>query len=441
MLNPEIIKYVSAKAKIKLEKKYKEIIEKKEKVEKKGEAFSPTEEEKQVISRYEDYDSNVENECRAWIIEVSDVAEQRHFSTHIPKFIHPDISQFSNILIFPDRENDGYIRTGNVPAFLDSFGNAAAMPATELMLLEIDGKPLFEHILKNTTVGNDFVDFFGDDASHVRTNFMKMLTPGDISSTDARARQVFFPTGDKDEYHIITPLMSSPVMNKFITVLDENKKYNNNPTDSDSKNPPRAKELENDGKYLEEGYWTLTDTVNINYGGTKPQNISSFNNKAKSIKLMKSLPPEIRRRKIRIPTVSFFAESVYPKANRYSDLFTELENIFKDEKRNIDVRKKRDRCLFDILQQIASDIAAVRYEISFNEGNYKGSLDPEEYIMLYENDRRYEDDEWLETISEKFSRWFFNTCKTFSGKILSFGDAEYRYVRDYALKNKEVFIQ
>lgn len=39
MLNPEIVEYVSLKAKSKLEKKYKEIIKKKESAKKDGENF------------------------------------------------------------------------------------------------------------------------------------------------------------------------------------------------------------------------------------------------------------------------------------------------------------------------------------------------------------------------------------------------------------------
>lgn len=440
MLNPEIVGYVSPKVKSKLEKKYKEIIKKKEDEEKNGESFSPTEEEKLIISRYENFDSNIEDECNAWIVNIAQKdAKQRKTATHVPKFMHPSIDiQFTNLIILPNPEADGYIKTSNVPEYLDSFGNAASIAASELMSLVIDEKPLCKHLREETDVGKEFIASFENENFPVVDSFLEMMKTSP-STTDSRTRQVFFPVGDG--YHIITPLMSSPVMNTFVMVLNQNRKYNNNPIGSDSKNPPRAKDLENDGKFLEGGYWTLTNTVNINYGGKKPKNISCFNNKAKTIRLMKSLPPEIRRRKIRIPSVSFFTDSVYSKASRYSDLFLELDKIFKDEKKNIEARERRDKYLLGILQQIASDIAAVRYEISFKEGKHKGSLDSAEYIMLYEDEKRYEDDEWQKTISEKFSSWFFTTYKTIVDKPLSFGDAEYRNVRDYALSNKEVFIQ
>ena len=381
-----------------------------------------------------------DSECRKWLIELSEKASQRKFVTHAPKFIHPDIKDFSNISVEADRENDGYIRTGNVRPYYDAIGNAAALPASELMSLKIQGRPLYEHLKENTDVAEEFIAFIGKDGSKVRDNFMKMFSDGDISSTDSRARQVFFPVGN-DEYHIITPLMSSPVMNQLSETLEENRTYNNNPTGSDAKNPPKARDFESDGKYLEGGYWTLSDTVNINYGGTKPQNISSFNSRVKTLKLLKSVPPQIRRRKIRIPVTSFFSDSVYAKADRYSYVLTALDRIFKTARNNEGIRDKRDEYYYSLLEEIATDIAAVRNEINLFEGEYRGSLDSAEYMMLYEDEKRFEDDEWLRTISEKFARWFFTVYSRIVAEPVTFGDAEYRHVRDYAFENKEVFIQ
>ena len=377
---------------------------------------------------------------RQWIYKKSQEANQRKFVTHAPKFIHPD-AKVTTVLVKEGRENDGYIRTENVPAYLDSIGNAAAMPITELMSLDIDGKPFYEHLLENTEVSMEFVEFLGTDGEQIKDNYLKMFDSSDFSSTDARARQVFFPTEDENQYHIITPLMSSPVMNQMATILTENRKYINNPTNSDAKNPPKARDLEKKGEYLEGGYWTISDTVNVSYGGSKPQNISSFNNKVKTIKLLKSLPPEIRQRRIRIPISSFFTESIYIKSERYSNLFLSLDKIYRLEKKNVDIRDKRDEYMGAILDEIATDIATVRYEISFKEGDYRGSLDSAEYMMLYEDERRYENDNWLEAISEKFARWFFSSYKKIVNNPFSFSDGEYRYVRDFAFSNKEDFIQ
>ncbi len=439
MLNPEIVEYVSLKAKSKLEKKYKEIMKKKESAKKDGENFSPTEEEKLIVSRYENFDSNIEDECKAWIINIAQKdAKQRKTTTHVPKFIHPSIDiQFTNLIISPHPEADGYIKTSNVPAYLDSFGNAASIAASELMFLMIEEKPLCKHLQEGTDIGKEFISSFENEEFPVVDRFLEMIKTSP-SITDSRTRQVFFPVGDG--YHIITPLMSSPVMNKLITTLNKNRDYNNNPTNSDDKNPPKAKDLEEKGKYLEGGYWTFFNTVNIKFGGAQPQNISLLNKNVRTFKFIKSLPPKIRKRKIRIPSVSFFSDSIYIKADRYLTLFRALDKIYKSDEKNKEIRDKRDKYMFALLEEIATDIASVRFEISLFEGEYKGSLDSAEYIMLYEDEKRYETDEWLITISEKFAGWFFNTYKKLIDKPLSFSDVEYRYVKDYAFKNKEVFI-
>lgn len=441
MLHPIIKEYASSKAKTKLEKKYKEITEKIEEATKRNKEYTQTDEEINIISRFKSFDSNIDSECKAWILDISNQAEQRSFSTHIPKFINPDINKFSNIIVLPNRQNDGYIKTANVTQFIDSSGNAAAMPTTDLMSLEINGEPLYVHLSKDTDVAKEFIEFFGGDGTIVKENFMKMISPENKACTDARARQVFFPTENLDGYHIITPLMSSPVMNQLSTTLNKNRRYINNPTNSDTKTPQRARDFEKENKYLEGGYWTLTDTVNINYGGTKPQNISNFNNRAKTMKLLKSLPPQLRHRKIRIPLNSFFSDSVYIKADRYSCIFTELDKIFKATKNDTTIRELRNKYMLSLLEEIATDISSVRNEIELNEGDYRGSLDQSEYIMLYEDEKRYEDDKWLMDISEKFSRWFFNSYIKIANSPIFFGDAEYRYVRDFIFKNKEMFIQ
>lgn len=392
-----------------------------------------------VLSKLEDQTADNE-EIRQWIFDKSKVAAQRKFVTHAPKFIHPD-AKVSAILVKEERENDGYIRTGNVPAYHDSTGNALAMPATEFMNLSIDGKPLYEHLLEDTQISKEFVEFLGNDGKQIKNNYLTMFNSNDVPSTDARARQVFFPIEDGNHYHIITPLMSSPVMNQLATILANNKEYIRNPRNSDVKNPPNARDLEKKGEYLDGGYWTLPDTINVSYGGSKPQNISSFNNKVKTIKLVKSLPPAIRQRKIRIPTSGFFTESIYIKSERYSSLFLSLDKIYRLEINNVDIREKRNEYMESILNEIATDIATVRYEISLSGGTYKGTLDSEEYMMLYEDEKRYETDSWLEAISEKFARWFFNSYKKVAENPFSFSDEEYRYVRDYAFSNKEFFIQ
>ena len=132
-----------------------------------------------------------EAECKSWILKVAqNYAKQRKTSTHVPKFTHPstDIG-FTNLIILPNPEADGYIRTENVPEYLDSFGNAAAISASELMFLEIDEKPLFKHLQQKTDIGKEFAASFKDEEFPVVDSFLEMMKTT-TSATDSRTRQV-----------------------------------------------------------------------------------------------------------------------------------------------------------------------------------------------------------------------------------------------------------
>lgn len=178
----------------------------------------------------------------------------------------------------------------------------------------------------------------------------------------------------------------------------------------------------------------------MSYGGDKPQNVSDNNLRIGPTKLIKCLPPEIRHRKIRIPVTSFFKESVYSRADRYVEIFVALDRIYKCPRNNIDIRNKRDEYMLALLEEISVDIAAVRYEISLNKGKYKGTLDEAEYTMLYEDEKRYESDEWFEEIAEKFTKWFFNTYQKVVKNPFKFSEAEYLVVRDFVFDNREIFV-
>lgn len=377
-----------------------------------------------------------DEEIRQWLSDMSEKAQQRKFVTHIPKTVHPG-AQVTNILVKSERENDGYIRTANLPEFLDTVGNATFLPISGLLNLFVDDRLFYQHLRDDTNVSKEFVDFIGLDGETVRDNYLKTFLSDDTSVTDGKMRQVYFPVDDSD-YYVITPLMSSTVMHAFKAALEKNDKYNSNPLDLPNK--LSARQLEARGQYLEGGYWNLPNLVTVSYGGDKPQNISSDNLLSKERKLIKSLPPEIRKRKIRIPLTSFFKESVYSKAGRYVEIFSALDKIYKCPRNNIDIRSKRDDYMLALLEEIAVDIAAVRYEISFGDSEYRGSLDSAEYTMLYEDDKRYESDEWLEKIAEKFTRWFFDTYKKIVKKPFEYGVAEFQFVKDFSVDNRGIFV-
>lgn len=381
-----------------------------------------------------------EMECREWIYNVSKISSQRYFTSHVPKFVHPD-AKISSFIIFPKKEDDGYIRTGNCSNIIDSYGNAGAMAVSDFFSLIIDGKMLYEHLINQSDVYLDMISFLGDYGAEADENFKKLIVSNSISYTDSRLRQIYFPTFDNQKYHILTPLMSTSVMYEFNRIIDENRLYNNNPLNIEGKNPKRVFEFEKNKEFLENGYKQISDLVDINYGGSEPQNISTYNKKIKTFKLIKALPPKLVKRNIRIPKNSFFRESVYIKSDRYKSLFEQLHHIFINERNNLDIRNKRDCCLLSIMQEIAVDIVAIRKEIKLANLEYRGNLNSVEYLLLYQDEERFEGDDWLLSFSTDFARWLLDSYSKLIDNYVPLGDEELKFIRDFAFENREVFIQ
>ncbi len=446
MLDRIIVDYVLENARKKLkeiEKKYSTIKEQ----EKVQEYINSLKNDKEIAYRYKSAIKNVENGnddainclCREWIINLSKLASQRHFSTHIPKYVDPSADGVSNLVLSGKRQNNGYVCSNNVDYYLDSYGTAAAIPGTDFLSLEIQGKKLYQHIEENTEVSKELFDFLGQEKDNVEKNFRKALQSDEISVTDGNLRQVFFPISD-DDYYIITPVMSIPVLNSFNSFIKKNDEYNFNPLNSLAKNPEKVYDFKKKNNYLEGGYLQINGLVDIPYGGANPQNISAFSIKVRNKYAIKSLPPVLVRRKIRIPNYNFFNESLYIKSPRYSDIFNKLDSLFKLNRNNKSIRDTRDIWILRLMEEVESDILSVREEIKKLDYPYRGSLNDSEYLMLYEDEKRYESDDWLIKISEEFSRWFFNSYARMVDKPITFSDTEYRFIRDFVFDNKECFI-
>lgn len=403
--------------------------------------------DKEIAYRYKSVINNTENMgeedinrlCKEWIVNLSKLASQRHFSTHVPKYINPSANGVSNIVFSGKRQNNGYICSSNVGYYLDSYGNAAGIPGTDFLSLEIQGKKLYQHIEENSEVSKDLFEFLDEEKDNVESNFKKALQGDNVAITDGNLRQVFFPISDED-YYIITPVMSMPVLNSFNSFIKKNNEYNYNPLNSAIKTPEKVYDFKKKNKYLEGGYLQINDLVDIPYGGANPQNISSFSIKVRNKYAIKSLPPVLTRRKIKIPRYSFFYESIFVRRQRYSDIFNKLDKLFNLTRNNMGIRDTRDVWIIHLMEEVESDILSVREEIKKLDFPYNGSLSNSEYLMLYGNEERYESDAWLVEISEEFSRWFFNSYSKVVKNPITFSNSEYLFVRNFVLDNKECFI-
>ena len=432
MLNTTIKCYITEKVK-------KQLLDKTTKIQAKKPENITTEDEN-ILALYEEVKDLEELSYETyadWILSVSKIAVQRRFCTHISKFIHPDANVSCLITNLP-KESDGYIRTGNVEDYIDSYGNAAAMPASDLMNLIVDDLPLRDHIRKETIVSKEFFAYLRDKSTEVKQNFQKMLT--DEIRTDFRIRQIYLPTNDQS-YVLATPLFSVPVLHELNTKIRENTNRLYNPTNSTEKNHKTAYAYKKENLFLDDGYWILPTCMNTSYGGSQPQNISTFNLMIKEHTLLKSMPPSISKRTIRIPKHSFFTDSIYIQNPRYIELFEKLDRIFHLDEKNKQIKETRDKYLLSILSEISIDIATVRYEISKVPKPNNIYLPEAELIMLYKNEERFNNEEWQKDIALEFARWFMDFYKRNFKNAISFSDYETSFIQNFAFDHKEMFIQ
>lgn len=394
-------------------------------------------------SKNPDLEGDEDDLCREYIRSSLNGVQGRRLTTHSPKFTHPKVDiSFPNFIVKSEPVADGYVKTANVPEYIDSYGNALNMPSSALMVLEIEGKQLYRHLRESTEIGKEFAEFLGEEGEDAVKTFMSMAEFPETLRSDGNAKQLYFPDGN-DGYFMITPLHSTPVMHQMNSLEKKNRYYNYAPVEGVKKS---AFMMESKGEYLEGGYRTIPNLFSIKYGGSKPQNISSYNNYEKEMKVFGTMPPAVRKRKIRIPYRSFFDESVYMKADRYQEIFRKMDRLFKVDKDKLPGLKrfreeKRDACLLEMLDAVAADIASVRYEISQSDYPYRGQLKDDEYTMLYEDEGRYEDTLWQKKIASRFAVWFVQAYRKSVKNPVELGDAEYIYIRKFAEENGEMFIQ
>jgi CRISPR-associated protein Csy1 len=218
-----------------------------------------------------------------WIENAAKRALQLTIASHPSKFSHPD-SKTSSIIAKNQKENDGYLRSGNVECELDVFGNAAALDVYKFLALKTqNNKTILECLEQDGPEIKEIFCQFGLDYQKIRDGFLLIKEKSKSIKTDGLVKQVYFPV--EGGYHLLSILTPSGILAKSKEKLDKI-----------FKNFKKVKELRRDNKFYEgEKYDDLFDLTQMKYGGTKPQNISDINSKNGGIAyLLPSFPPKFQ---------------------------------------------------------------------------------------------------------------------------------------------------
>jgi len=342
-----------------------------------------------------------------WLPNAAKRAGQISISTHPCTFSHPSARKnkngyVSSIIYKAERRADGFLRTGNVEVNADALGNAAALDVYKfLMLIMMDGETLLAHIEKDTQLAKQLLDIKTSDYSSLKQGFLAIEAGSSETVSSSKIKQVYFPI-EHDEYHQLSLLSNSGIMYELRKRIDSSRF-------SDEAKHQRA--LKKKNTLSEQGYSEIYNLTTIGYGGTKPQNISVLNNKnGGKVHLLNSLPPNIDIRKVRFPRRDFFTDTLYFKD--YAENFKSLHSIFSDARKNINIIRRRDNLLDEVIGRIIKEMWLQRSVVADQYYPDTSSLEKYQRIWLCENEEtRLASDDWLDTLINEIARWILVNYK------------------------------
>lgn len=342
-------------------------------------------------------DSTKKKKAKEWVeTKILPNLSKCTLATHVGKFTHPSCKV--NMCYLKKVGQNGYVMTGNSKWESDIIcGSAAFMPAAKLLIQELsDGKNMLSHIEKrDPTLINDCrslsVDFDEIEKAVQGLTFKEIP-----KETSKLLKQVYFPIGN-DDYHLLTVMpASSLLMAMRKHIID----------DGEQRKKSRDKKDEAYG----EDYGDIPRKTKIKIGGTKPQNISILNNRYGGLfYLLESLPPSMTMKRIALPKRDLFTEIIpylWPYES-YQALFWSLHRVFRDERNNGALRKRRKERVEDIIDLFLEATWMIRKQGKgwSDEENYR-NLPAEQKIWIddkYKEERKKGD--FIEILAGAWSRW------------------------------------
>jgi CRISPR-associated protein Csy1 len=357
-----------------------------------------------------------------------------YITTHPAKFTNPKISDVTNLLFYGVKKNSGYVKTGEVS--LSSKVDASGNSATVGNIFEL-------YLLLEKKLGNEdkFIKLFERDSPElisftesIKINYTQFKEKclevfygkAFQQITHESVKQVYFPLQANDQiYHLLSILTPSMLMFEVKNRIDRNR----------TPEKQKIRKLKIDNKFYPEGFDEVIGLTEIGFSHnefTKMGNVSYLNVRNKGIAyLLSSLPPEIKKREVRLPSRDFFENSLWAKSFRTN--FEFLDRLIRDKRDNVDIRDQISKTLTYIADQVLETVFKIR---DFEEGwsnkeNYK-SLPLEQRIWLDEinHEQREQDENWLEEVLVGFTRWVIRTYEyLFKDTCKKMGDAEFERIK------------
>ena len=343
-----------------------------------------------------------------WLPDAAKRASQLTMSSHPSKFSHT-ASKTSTVIASCASINDGYLRSGNCEVELDVFGNAAAMDVYKFLQVKLSDKnTLLHHIENETAIARKELETSLNTFEELREGFLQVKESGSNTFTSDLVKQVYFPI-EKNKYHLLSVLTPSPIMYKLAAKITEMKF---------SDETKIAREMHKSVRESETGYDEIFGLAMIGFGGTKPQNVSVFNNTygGKSY-LLPSMPPMITEREYKLPRSNFFKNSLNPY--RYKEEFYQLQRIITQDENNLGVRNAREEIIQAVIDKVIDLVWTIRkHDEGWSNTDYYSGLPKHHKIFLDEFYVRERENEelWVDKVARDFALWIRHAYEKVIGK-------------------------
>ncbi len=367
--------------------------------------------------------ANEEFSLATWLPSASKRAKQLFLVSHPGKFTHPS-AKISSVIASAMQSPDGFLRTGNIQAELDVFGNAAAMDVYKFLSIELkDGKNVLSHLELATPEIEQQLTIPAVPFHEIAQDLLAIKQDDNLAvKTSGKIKQVYFPVDEK-KYHLLSVLTPSNIMYKL------KERINIMRFSDEAKEAREAKKKNHDHAMpLSEVYGLSV----IGFGGTKPQNISVLNsqNHGQSY-LLSSTPPVLKVRAVQPPRKSFFVNNLWLKA--YADDFQKLHHLLIGDRNNIHIRDKRDWLIRSIIFQVTDRMWLVRHvDAGWSDSDHYQNLPHAQKVWLDQQyaEQRDENLEWMESIKTDLTRWFINSYRKLIGdQALDLGDEQMPHIK------------
>lgn len=215
----------------------------------------------------------------AWLTNAANRAGQISLVTHAAKYTHGD-SKSSNV--YSDNlTQEGYLSTAALAEpMADAVGNAAALDVAKLLQTEVEGDSLLACLRRGDDTPLRELAPDKQTLAQWMSGFGQALATRDPASHKL-AKQIYFPVADG--YHLLSPLFATSLahaLHQKMVALRFGDMV-------------KAQwQARRDKRWHPEPLMQFPDSAEMNFGGTKPQNISALNSaRGGRVWLLSAKPP------------------------------------------------------------------------------------------------------------------------------------------------------